>query len=122
MTVDLPMLTFDLPMLTFDLLMLTFQSDLDTLLQYDCGERVEVRTLLSTEAVEKVDGFMAVTDVDATGQRYVRFWIDDTHDSSVEERAAPRVADEYEEVLPSREPPVSATTLPVFGVRPMSRG
>ena len=61
--------------------------------------------------MEEADGCMAVTDVDATGQRYVKSWIDDTHD--------PPTADEYDEVLPSRESPASATALPVFGTRPM---
>ena len=82
-------------------------------------EGVQVRALLSTEAVEEVDGCMAMTDVGATGQKYVKFWIDDAHYLLVEEQAAQRVADEYGEVSPSREPPASATTLPVFSARPM---
>ena len=36
-------------------------------------ERVEVRSLLSTDVMEEVDGRLAVTDVDATGQRYAKF-------------------------------------------------
>ena len=47
---------------------------------------VEVRALLSTEAVEEVDGWMAVTDVDATGQRCVKFWMDDTRDPQLKTR------------------------------------
>ena len=48
----------------------------DTLLQYDYEAGVEVRSLLSTEVVEETDGRLAVTDVDAAGQRFVKFWID----------------------------------------------
>ena len=47
-----------------------------------------------------MDGCMAVTDVDATGQRYVKLWLDDTHDPPAEEQAAQHMADEYDEVLP----------------------
>ena len=87
-------------------------------MQHDYEAGVEVRTLLLTEAVEEVDGWMAATDVDATGQRYVKFWIDDARDPLIEEQAAQRMADEADEAIPSREP-VSAATLPVFGARSM---
>ena len=41
----------------------------DTPLQYDYEAGVKVRSLLSTEAVEEIDRNMAVTDVDAAGNR-----------------------------------------------------
>ena len=72
-----------------------------------------MRTLLSTETVEEIDGCMAMTDVDAAGQRCVKFWIDNTHDSSIGEQAVQHVADEYREASPSQEPSVSVPTLPL---------
>ena len=49
----------------------------ETPLQHDYETGVEVRSLLSAEVMEEVDGRMAVTDVDPNGQRRVKFWIAD---------------------------------------------
>ena len=55
----------------------------DSPVQYDYEIGVEVRTLLPTEAVEEIDGSLAVIDVDAAGHRYVKFWIDSARASLV---------------------------------------
>ena len=36
-----------------------------------------MRSLLSTERLEEVDGRLAATDEDSHGIRYVKFWVDD---------------------------------------------
>ena len=43
----------------------------DAPLQYDYEAGVEVRTLPPTEAVDEIDGSLAVTNVDAAGQKYM---------------------------------------------------
>ena len=50
-----------------------------TPIQYDYEASVEVRSLLSTERLEEMDGRLAVTDEDphAPGVRYVKFWVDE---------------------------------------------
>ena len=67
----------------------------DIPLQHDYESGVEVRTLLSTELVKEVEGWMAVTDVDANGQKYVKFRIDDTHDPPTEEQEVQPTVDEH---------------------------
>ena len=50
----------------------------ETPIQHDYEAGVEVRSLLSTEQLEEVDGRLAVLDVDpSSGTRFVRFWVDD---------------------------------------------
>ena len=58
-------------------------------IQHDYGAGVEVRSLLPTELVKEIDGKLAVTDVDSSGNRFVKFWIDDIPSSPVEEPTAP---------------------------------
>ena len=51
----------------------------ETPIQHDYEEGVEVRSLLSTEELEEIDGRLAVLDVDpSTGTRFVKFWVDET--------------------------------------------
>ena len=59
----------------------------ETPIQHDYEAGVEVRSLLSTELVEEIDGKLAVTDVDPSGNRFVKFWIDDVPSSLVEPTA-----------------------------------
>ena len=73
---------------------------------------VEVTSLLSTEVVEEIDGRLAVTDVDATGQRNVKFWIDGPYDSPEEEQAVQHATEEPDMGWTPREPPVSIPTFP----------
>ena len=48
-----------------------------------------MRSLLSTERLEEIDGRLAVTDVDshAHGVRYVKFWVDEAPSSPIEGRS-----------------------------------
>ena len=54
---------------------------------YEAG--VEVRSLLSTEQLEEVDGRLAVTDEDPhnPGTRFVRFWVDEVPISPEDSRS-----------------------------------
>ena len=61
----------------------------ETPIQHDYEAGVEVRSLLSTELVEDIDGRLAVTDVDPSGNRFVKLWIDELPGGSVEEPTAP---------------------------------
>ena len=50
----------------------------ETPIQHDYEEGVEVRSLLSSEQLEEIDGRLAVVDTSpATGARVVRFWVDE---------------------------------------------
>ena len=50
----------------------------ETPIQYDYEEGVEVRSLLSTEQLEELDGRLAVVDTNSvSGMRVVRFWVDE---------------------------------------------
>ena len=46
----------------------------ETPIQHDYEAGVEVRSLLPTELMEETDRRLAVTDVDQSGNRYVKFW------------------------------------------------
>ena len=61
----------------------------ETPIQHDYEAGVEVRSLLSSELVEETDGKLAVTDVDPSGNRFVKFVIDDVPSNLAEETAAP---------------------------------
>ena len=52
---------------------------LETPIQHDYEAGVEVRSLLSTERLEEMDGRLAVTDEDphTPGATYVKFWVDE---------------------------------------------
>ena len=56
----------------------------ETPIQHDYEAGVEVRSLLSTERLEELDGRLAVTDEDSHGVRYVKFWVDDAPSSPME--------------------------------------
>ena len=50
----------------------------ETPIQYDYEEGVEVRSLLSTEQLEELDGRLAIVDTNSvSGTRVVRFWVDE---------------------------------------------
>ena len=50
----------------------------ETPIQHDYEAGVEVRSLLSTEELEEIDGRLAVLDVNpSTDTRFVRFWVDE---------------------------------------------
>ena len=50
----------------------------ETPVQHDYEEGVEVRSLLSSEHLEEMDGRLAVVDVSpSTGARFVKFWVDE---------------------------------------------
>ena len=66
----------------------------ETPIQHDYEEGVEVRSLLSTEQLEEINGRLAIVDISPTsGMRVVRFWVDESsvHEDSVSEvRTPPR--------------------------------
>ena len=50
----------------------------ETPIQHDYEAGVEVRSLLSTEQLEEVDGRLAVLVIDpSTSTRFVNFWVDE---------------------------------------------
>ena len=58
----------------------------ETPIQHDYEEGVEVRSLLSSEQLEEIDGRMAIVDTSPmSGARVVRFWVDEpsVHEDSV---------------------------------------
>ena len=56
-------------------------------IHHDYEAAVEVRSLLSAERLEDIDGRLAVTDEDSHGIRYVEFWVDDAPSSPTESRS-----------------------------------
>ena len=61
----------------------------ETPIQHDYEAGVEVRSLLSTERLENIDGRLAVTDEDphVPGVRCVKFWVDDVPSNLSENRS-----------------------------------
>ena len=78
-----------------------------------------MRSLLSTERLEDIDGRLAVTDEDsyAPGVRYVRFWVDDAPSNPTEGRS------QVDEEAPSRASPhhVGIPPSPNLSARDVSR-
>ena len=89
----------------------------ETSLQHDYEAGVEVRSLLSTEVMEEIDGRMAVTDVDPNGQRYVKFWIDAFPGSPREEHVLQHPVEELAATRDLPQFPMSVPALPVLGER-----
>ena len=85
----------------------------ETPLQHDYGAGVEVRSLLSTEAMEEINARMAVTDIDPNAQVYVKFWNDDFPSSPREEHAVQRPV---EELAATRDLPQFPMSVPAFSV------
>ena len=78
----------------------------DTPIQYDYEEGVEVRSLLSTEQLEEVEGRLAIVDTSPTsGRRVVRFWVDDSspHDDGASDVRTPRRAEQTGISPPTRQ-------------------
>ena len=48
-------------------------------------EGAEVRSLLPTERLEEMEGYQVVTDINADGVRYIKFWVDASPESNREE-------------------------------------
>ena len=81
----------------------------ETPILHDYEEGVEVRSLLSSEQLEEVDGRLAVVDTSpATGARVVRFWVDElpSQDESISGRRAPVTAEQTSLETPTRRPAV----------------
>ena len=69
----------------------------ETPIQHDYEEGVEVRSLLSSEQLEEIDGILAVVDVSPTsGARVVRFWVDETplQDENIGRSRAPTLIEQ----------------------------
>ena len=73
----------------------------ETPIQHDYEVGVEVRSLLPTERLEEMEGRLAVTDEDSSGNRYVKFWVDENSTSPTEKLTSP-IGDEN---TSSRAPP-----------------
>ena len=79
----------------------------ETPIQHNYEAGVEVRSLLSTEQLEEIDGRLAVTDVDPqSGTRFVRFWVDGIP-IGLEESGSP--SDEGHSYMPAVSRDVSHT-------------
>ena len=61
----------------------------ETPIQHNYEAGVEVGSRLPSELIEEIEGRLAVTDVDSSGNRFVKFWIDDTPSSPAEEPTVP---------------------------------
>ena len=78
-------------------------------MQHDYEAGIEVRFL--TEELQEVDGRLAVVDVDSSGNRFVRFWVDSPLDVPMEERTTIPAAGEHVE---ARDAPHAQTIVPPF--------
>ena len=79
----------------------------ETPIQHDYEEGVEVRSLLSSEQLEEIDGRLAVVDTSpASGARVVRFWVDEVslQDESVSGTRAPAPMEQRSLDTPARRP------------------
>ena len=79
----------------------------ETPIQHDYEEGVEVRSLLSSEQLEEIDGRLAVVDTSpASGARVVRFWVDEAplQDESVSGTRAPTPMEQRSLDTPARRP------------------
>ena len=79
----------------------------ETPTQHDYEEGVEVRSLLSSEQLEEIDGRLAVVDTSpASGARVVRFWVDEVplQDESVSGIRAPAPMEQRSLDTPARRP------------------
>ena len=79
----------------------------ETPIQHDYEEGVEVRSLLSSEQLEEIDGRLAVVDVSPTsGARVVRFWVDETplQDENIGRSRAPTLIEQRGMETPARRP------------------
>ena len=80
----------------------------ETPIQRDSEAGVEVRSLLSTERLEDMEGRLAVTDEDSSRNRYVKVWVDEAPTSLREESTTPM----GDENLSPRVPHVHSTVPP----------
>ena len=79
----------------------------ETPIRHDYEEGVEVRSLLSSEQLEEIDGRLAVVDVSPTsGARVVRFWVDEVplSDESISGSRAPAPVEQRGLETPARRP------------------
>ena len=79
----------------------------ETPIQHDYEEGVEVRSLLSSEQLEEIDGRLAVVNTSpATGTLVVRFWVDEVplQDESTSRSRAPGSAEQRGVDTPTRRP------------------
>ena len=66
---------------------------IETPILHDYRASVEVRSLLSTEELEEIYGRLAVVDVDSSGIRFVRFWVDGPPGVPLEDQTATPAAE-----------------------------
>ena len=79
----------------------------ETPTQHEYEEGVEVRSLLSSEQLEEIDGRLAVVDVSPTsGTRVVRFWVDESpvQDENLSGNRAPIPMEQRGLETPARRP------------------
>ena len=78
----------------------------ETPIQHDYEEGVEVRSLLSSEQLEEIDGRLAIVDTSlVSGTRVVRFWVDEplAHDDGAYGLRAPLPTEQRSVSTPIRE-------------------
>ena len=79
----------------------------ETPIQHDYEEGVEVRSLLSSEQLEEMDGRLAVVDVSPTsGVRVVKFWVDEMplQDENISRSRPPTLIEQRGMETPARRP------------------
>ena len=78
----------------------------ETPIQHDYEEGVEVRSLLSSEQLEEIDGRLAIVDTSSvSGSRVVRFWVDESpaHEDGAYGTRAPLPTEQRSVHTPVRE-------------------
>ena len=89
----------------------------ETPIQHDYGVGVEVRSLLSPEDLEEVDGRLAVVDVDSSANRFVKFWVGGPPGIPMEERTATPAVEENVEARSSQQFQAMVPPFPLFTER-----
>ena len=86
----------------------------ETPMQHDYEAGVEVRSLVSTEELEEIDVKLAAVDVDSTGNRFSRFWVDGPPGVPTEGRTTTPAAEEHAAVRSSQQFQARVPPFPLF--------
>ena len=86
----------------------------ETPIQDDYEAGVDVRSLLPSERLEEMEVRWAVTDVDSSGNRRVKFWVDEASSSPTDESMTPRSDETSSHVPPTHS---SAPPFPSLNAR-----
>ena len=92
----------------------------ETPIQHDYEAGVEARSLLSTEELEEIDGRFTVVDVDSSGNRFIRFWVDGPPGVPMEELLH-LPAEEHVEARSSQQFQAKIPQFPLFTEKTVDR-